>query len=82
MPRTRFDKFSKPKLDPVKGLILAAGRDQHMTNDELADMAKVSRSTFQTMLNKHSDTWPLRRTLDLCFGLHIPIEEVRSSIRY
>jgi hypothetical protein len=45
-------------------------------------MAKVSRSTFQAMLNKHSDTWPLRRTLDLCRGLQIPIEDVRAGIRY
>lgn len=82
MPRTNFDKLSKPKLDPVKGLILSAGRDQDKTNAELAAMAKVSRSTFQAMLNEHSDTWPLRRTLDLCWGLHIPIDEVRAGIRY
>ena len=82
MPRTHLDKLSKPKLDPVKGLILSAGRDQDKTNDDLAMMAKVSRSTFQAMLNKHSDTWPLRRTLDLCRGLHIPIEDVRAGIRY
>lgn len=82
MPRTKLDKYSKPRLDPVKGLILSASRDQKKTNDDLAVMAKVSRTTFQAMLNKHSDTWPLRRTLDLCNGLHIPIEELRPAIRY
>lgn len=82
MPRTKLDKYSKPRLDPVKGLILSASRDQKKTNDDLAVMAKVSRTTFQAMLNKHSDTWPLRRTLDLCNGLYISIDDLRSAIRY
>ena len=82
MPRTNLDKFSRPKTDPIKGLILAAGRDQHKSTEEMAKLAGVSRGTYTNMLKTHSDMWPLRRTLDLCKGLRIPIEEIRPAIRY
>ena len=82
MPRTKLDNFSRPKTDPIKGLILAAGRDQHKSAEEMAKLAGVSRATYHNMLKTHSEAWPLRRTLDLCKGLRIPIEEIRPAIRY
>lgn len=83
MPRTKLqDKFCVPRRDPVKGLIISAARDQGKGQSELAEMAKVSVPTYQRMLTAHSDTWTLRRVLDLAHGLHIPIEELRPLIRY
>lgn len=82
MPRSNFDKYSRPKLDPIKGLILTAGRDQHKSQTELAKMAGVSPATFSRMLNKHSVKWSLESILSLCDGLRIPIEEIRPAVRY
>ena len=82
MPRTRLDKYSVPRTDPVKGLILAAARDQHKSSEELAKMAGVGKTAYHDMLNKHSDNWPLCRILGLGRGLRIPIEELRPAIRY
>lgn len=82
MPRSNFDKYSRPKLDPIKGLILTAGRDQHKSQTELAKMAGVSPATFSRMLNKHSVKWRLESILSLCDGLRIPIEEIRPAVRY
>jgi hypothetical protein len=82
MARTKLqDKFCVPRRDPVKGLILAAAMDQGKTQADCAAMAKVSVSTYQRMLDKHSDEWVLRQILDLTRGLHIPIEELRPLIR-
>ena len=72
----------RPKLDPIKGLILTAGRDQHKSQTELAKMAGVSPATFSRMLNKHSVKWSLESILSLCDGLRIPIEEIRPAVRY
>lgn len=83
MARTKLqDKFCTPRRDPVKGIILAAARDQDKTQEACAALCKVSVRTYQNMLNKHSDEWTLRQVLDLCKGLHIPIEEMRPLIRY
>lgn len=82
MPRTKLDKYSVPRTDPVKGLILAAGLDQHKSPEDIAKLAGVSRGTYHNMLNTHSDEWPLARTLKICKGLRIPIDELRASIRY
>lgn len=82
MPRSNFDKYSRPKIDPIKGLILTAGRDQHKSQTELAKMAGVSPATFSRMLNKHSVKWSLESILSLCDGLRIPIEEIRPAVRY
>lgn len=82
MPRTKLDKFSRPKTDPLKGLILAAGKDQGKSADELAKMAGVSRSVYYEMIKTHSDNWPLCRSLGLCKGLRIPIDEMRLCVRY
>lgn len=82
MGRSKFDKYSRPKLDPIKGLILAAGRDQHKSTEEMAALAGVSRSTYNLMLKQHSTSWTLERMLGLCSGLGIPIEELRPAVRY
>ena len=82
MPRNNFDKYARPKIDPIKGLILTAGRDQHKSQTELAKMAGVSPATFSRMLNKHSVKWSLESILSLCDGLRIPIEEIRPAVRY
>ena len=82
MPRTKLqDKYCVPRRDPVKGLILAAAKDQGKTQADCAAMCKVGLRTYQAMLNKHSDEWALRQILDLTRGLHIPIEELRPLIR-
>lgn len=82
MPRTKLDKFSRPKTDPLKGLILAAGRDQHKSQSEMAKLAGVSPATYSRMLDKHSVKWSLESILSLCDGLRIPIEEIRPAVRY
>ena len=83
MPRTKLqDQFCVPRRDPVKGLLLAAAKDQDKTQQDLAEMCKMPLRTYQSMVSKHSDTWTLRRVLDLAHGLHIPIEELRPLIRY
>ncbi len=82
MPRTKLDKYSRPKLDPIKGLILAACRDQNKSQSEMARMAGVSPATYSRMLDKHSVKWSLEVILSLCDGLRIPIEEIRPAIKY
>lgn len=82
MGKSDFDKYAVPRTDPLKGLILAAGKNQRKSADELAKMAGVSRSVYYEMIKTHSDNWPLCRSLGLCKGLRIPIEEARLCIRY
>ncbi len=82
MPRTKLDKFSTPKLDPVKGLILTAAKNQGKTQEDCAALCKMPLRTYQLMISKHSDEWTMRRILDMAKGLRIPIEELRPMIRY
>lgn len=83
MPRTKLqDKFCTPRRDPVKGLIMAAAKDQGKTQQDMAEICKMPLRTYQSMLSKHSDEWTLRRVLDMANGLCIPIEELRPMIRY
>ena len=82
MPRTKLDKYSRPRIDPIKGLILAASLDQHKSSKEMADMAGVSVSTYNRMLAQHSTKWTLESILSLCNGLRIPIDEIRPAVRY
>lgn len=82
MPRTKLEKLSRPRVDPIKGLILAAGRDQNKGLDEMAAMAGVSSSTIKRMLKQHSSEWTMAKMLALCDGLRIPIEEIRPAVRY
>lgn len=85
MPRTKLDeKFNRPKhrVDHVKGLILEAAQTQDKRNTELAEMAHMSRSTYQEKIAAPMREWKLGQILDICGGLNIPIEELRAAIRY
>lgn len=82
MPRTKLDKYSVPRRDPVKGLLLTAAKDQGRSQQDMAEMLKMPLRTYQRMVSEHSDTWTLRRVLDMANGLRIPIEELRPMIRY
>lgn len=83
MPRTRFDRFRAPPPDLLKGAILGAIRDQARSYDEMAAAVGVSRSTWCRMLNEQrADEWPLDKTCAACKYLGIPIDDLRSLIRY
>jgi len=84
MPRTKLDKYSKPRheCDRVKALILEAVRTQHVSGAALAKMAGCGETAYYAMMNRHSDTWPLSRIKGLYSGLNIPLENLQSAIRY
>lgn len=59
MPRTRLDKYAKPKRDPLKGIIYERLRATDLTSGALAEKLYVSRKTLSTRLNSPTGTWRL-----------------------
>ena len=83
MPRTRFDRFSKPAPDLLKGAILGAVHDQRRSYDDMAKAVGVSRSTWCRMVNEQrTDEWPLAAIRSACAFLGIPPEELHGMILY
>lgn len=75
MPRTKLDRISAPKRDPIKALINDRANALHYTQDKLAGVMGVSRATTaQRMGKQHTEEWPLSEVKALCTALRVEIE--------
>ena len=69
------------KRDPLKGLILEQKTIRHLNVDDMALLAKVSRSTYCRYMAKHTSLW-LTEAFRLCIALGLSENEITSSITY
>lgn len=59
MPRTRLDRYAKPRRDILKGIIDERIRATHISVAELAEKQYISRKTMSTRLNSPTESWHL-----------------------
>lgn len=61
MPKTRLDKYAKPKYPPIDhalGTVLSRKSDMHLDLKTLADMAGLSYSYVRSVWGKSPAEWP------------------------
>lgn len=81
MPRTRLDKFSEVKRDPVKGLVLEYMLIQKISGAEVAQHIGVGRATFTRRMREHTDEWSVKEVKAVCKYLKIPREELVRTLK-
>lgn len=81
MPRTRLDKFSAVKRDPIKGLVLEYMSIQRVSGAEIAAHIGIGRATFTRRMSEHTDEWPVKDVKAVCRYLKIPREELAKTLR-
>lgn len=86
MPATRLTKkYCEPKtppINPLKGLILERIVALNYTNADLANILHCSEVTASSRKKGSMRKWKLGEILDLCKAMGVPIEELRSAMRY
>ena len=78
MPRLRRTE----SVDWLKAMILERKKSLHYTNGQCANVLGVSRSKFNTLINKPTDEWKLKDLKALCYHMGIRLEEFRDAIEY
>ena len=81
MPRTRFDKFTVPKRDPIKATILELKDATGSSVEDLAKALGVSASTATRLLAKSSDDWSLGQIKRLYRFFKLDAADLREDIR-
>ena len=86
MPATRqTKKYSEPKapaIDPLKGLILERVEAMKIKPEILSAIFDCSEVTARKRLKQPTREWKYGEILDFCKYTGIPIEELRTSVRY
>ena len=65
--------ISRMNFSDIGKLVSKARRDRHYTQDQLADMAGVSRSTISAIENGSFDELGVRKIVRVCGVLHLEI---------
>ena len=81
MPRTRLDEFRKPKLDPLKAVILERKQALNLTYADIADILSCSVSTAQHRFYGPSDEWTLGELKRYAMRTGINVNDLREAIR-
>ena len=86
MPATRLTKkYCEPKapaIDPLKGLILERVEAMKIKPEILSAVLDCSEVTARKRLKQPMREWKYGEILDFCKYAGIPLEELRTSVRY
>ena len=86
MPATRLTKeYCTPKTpayDPLKGLILERMKTMKITAEDMSRVIHVHPNTARDRLKESMREWRYGEIIDLCVYLDVPLEELRSAVRY
>ena len=86
MPATRLTKkyceAKTPAYDPLKGLILERVAAMKIKPQTLCDLFDCSEVTARKRLKQPMREWKYGEILDFCKYAGIPLEELRTSVRY
>ena len=86
MPATRLTKkYSEPKapaIDPLKGLILERVAAMKINPEILSAIFDCSEVTARKRLKQPTREWKYGEILDFCKYAGIPLEELRTAVRY
>ena len=86
MPATRLTKeYCTPKTpayDPLKGLILERMKTMKLTAEDISRVMNVHPNTARNRLKGSMREWRYSELIDLCAYLEVPLENLRSAVRY
>ena len=82
MPKTRFDKHSKPPIDKVKAIVLERMSAQAITYADMAGLIGVSSSTVSNWMRSPSSKWPFGKVVQMMKVMNVPVEDFTSAVRY
>ena len=86
MPATRLTKkYSEPNtpaIDPLKGLILERVAAMKIKPQTLCNLFDCSEVTARKRLKQPTREWKYGEILDFCKYAGIPLEELRTAVRY
>ena len=86
MPATRLTKkyceAKTPAYDPLKGLILERVAAMKIKPQTLCDLFDCSEVTARKRLKQPMREWKYGEILDFCKYAGIPIDELRTAVRY
>ena len=82
MPKTRFDKHSKPPIDKVKAIVLERMSALEITYADMAGLIGVSSSTVPNWMRSPSRKWPFAQVVQMIEVMNVPAEDFTSAVRY
>ena len=86
MPATRLTKkyceAKTPAYDPLKGLILERVAAMKIKPQTLCDLFDCSEATARKRLKQPTGEWKYGEILDFCKYTGIPLDELRTAVRY
>ena len=86
MPATRLTKkyceAKTPAYDPLKGLILERVAAMKIKPEILCAIFDCSEVTARKRLKQPTREWKYSEILDFCKYAGIPLEELRTAVRY
>jgi hypothetical protein len=85
MPRTRLDRFSKPKApdaDPIKALILERMQALGIRNHMMAQAMLISEGSWYARKKAPTTEWTLGELIRAATYLGIEPDQLREGIRY
>ena len=82
MPKTRFDKHSKPPIDKIKAVVLERLSALGITYADMAGLIGVSSSTVSNWMRSPSSKWPFGKVVQMMKVMNVPVEDFTSAVRY
>lgn len=83
MGRSIFDKYAKPKEDPVKKQILERINALHLTVAEGCKIMGVGETTYvKRMRHQHTDEWSMGEIKRMCRGLKVELDDLRGAVSF
>lgn len=83
MGKSVFDKYSRPKSDPVKAAILERINAEHLSVASGSKMMGVAENTYiRRLRHQHTEKWAWGEILRMCRGLKVDLEDLRGAVRY
>ena len=82
MPKTRFDKQSKPPIDKIKAIVLERMSALGINYADMAGLIGVSSSTVSNWMRSPSSKWPFGKVVQMMKVMNVPVEDFTSAVRY
>lgn len=82
MPKTRFDKHSKPPIDKIKAIVLERMSALGINYADMAGLIGVSSSTVSNWMRSPSSKWPFGKVVQMMKVMNVPVEDFTSAVRY